>query len=125
MSAHHTPGPWHRDKYGNLLDSNGRNVLFRSVSICCAGSERSIKESEANTDLAMAAPDLLSEIELEYTTLADFHNQWEGRHTTEGQAKLCRLRDLICKATGRGAQDVQDDYGMRNAIAAQATGSAA
>lgn len=63
--------------------------------------------------LELAAPALLAEIEREYTTLADVHNNWPGRHTMQGQTKLCRLRDLIAAATGRGDQEVQDDYGMR------------
>lgn len=64
---------------------------------------------------------LLDEVEREYTELADIHNNWPGRDTMAGQAKLCRLRDLIAKATGRDPQDVQDDYGTRIALA-KATG---
>lgn len=59
--------------------------------------------------------DLLAEIEREYVELADIHNNWHGRNTPNGQAKLCRLRDLISKHTGREPREVQDDYGMRAA----------
>jgi hypothetical protein len=69
----------------------------------------------ANALLSAAAPELLAEIEREYTELADYRNEWPGRSTEAGQAKLCRLRDLLCKATGRDGKDIQDDYGTRNA----------
>ncbi|EZP51437.1 hypothetical protein [Delftia sp. RIT313] len=61
---------------------------------------------------------LLAEIEREYTELSDFQNEWHGRNTEAGQAKLCRLRALIAKTTGRDEQDVQDDYGTRTRRAA-------
>lgn len=64
-----------------------------------------------------AAPALLAEIEREYIELADVHNNWPGRDTLAGQEKLSRMRDLIAKATGRSAQEVQDDYGTRAAKA--------
>ena len=66
---------------------------------------------------------LLAEIEREYTALSDFQNEWHGRNTEAGQAKLCRLRALIAKATGRDEQDVQDDYGTRKHYAAKTAGS--
>lgn len=53
------------------------------------------------------------EIESEYEELSDITNEWPGRNTAQGQAKLCRLRDLISKATGREAEEVQDDYCSR------------
>jgi hypothetical protein len=58
--------------------------------------------------------EMLAYIEAEYIELADIRNEWKGRSTIAGQQRLCRLRDLICKATGRDSQDVQDDYGNRN-----------
>lgn len=61
--------------------------------------------------------ELLIEIERQYTELADYRNNWPGRSTLEGQAKLVRMRDLIAKATGRSEQEVQDDYGTRLARA--------
>ena len=70
-----------------------------------------------NARLIAAAPDLLAEIEREYTELSDIRNEWPGRNTWTGQCKLSRLRDLIAKATGRDERDVQDDYGMRAALA--------
>lgn len=56
---------------------------------------------------------MLAEIESEYEELSDITNEWPGRNTAQGQAKLCRLRDLISKATGREAEEVQDDYCSR------------
>lgn len=59
----HTPGPWHRDKYGNVVDSNGERVVMRSVAVACSGSDEYIALAEANTDLATAAPDLLGALD--------------------------------------------------------------
>ena len=59
----HTPGPWNRDKYGNVVDSNGERVVMRSVAVACSGSDEYIALAEANTDLATAAPDLLEALE--------------------------------------------------------------
>jgi hypothetical protein len=72
-----------------------------------------VEVMRANARLIAAAPELLEEVEAQYIELADFRNNWPGRHTIPGQAKLSRLRDLIAKATGRSEQDVQDDYGTR------------
>jgi hypothetical protein len=64
--------------------------------------------------------ELLAYIEREYEVLADHRNSWPGRDTAAGQSKLCQLRDLIASATGRSAQEVQDDFGTRRARAALA-----
>ena len=61
--AKHTQGPWQRSDYGQIVDQNGSDVLFRSVATMCSGSEDSITEAEANTDLIAAAPDLLHELQ--------------------------------------------------------------
>jgi len=74
-------------------------------------------------ELAAAAPALLAEVERQYVELADYRNSWAGRNTIAGQMKLCQLRDLIAKATGRTEHDVQDDYGTRAAIAASKEGA--
>jgi hypothetical protein len=65
-----------------------------------------------------AAPEMLAHIESEYAVLSDVRNEWPGRSTPAGQHRLCILRDLICKATGRDPQDVQDDYSNRNLVVA-------
>lgn len=115
MSAAFTPGPWSVHESGHIYDEALRLVAVVQHSI----------GAEDRARLIAAAPDLLAEVEREYTELADHRNEWPGRSTHAGQAKLCRLRDLICEATGREPQDVQDDYGNRLWIAdrAKATGT--
>ena len=56
-----TPGHRFRDKYGHIVDESGKDVLFRGVSIACAGS--SVPEAEKNSDLIAAAPDLLDALQ--------------------------------------------------------------
>lgn len=118
-AAAHTPGPWvanlNRDGAFEILDMP--DCWEAAVLASRNPWERKAEECHANARLMAAAPCLLAEIEREYTDLADFHNNWPGRSTAEGQMKLCRLRDLIAVATGRSERDVQDDYGMRKAIA--------
>lgn len=126
----HTAGPWayeyeNADYSGGgcwyaIKGPDGGDLLWYPYNGPRSGGER----EEANARLMAAAPELLAEVEREYETLADIRNEWAGRYTPQGQAKLCRLRDLIAKATGRTEQDVQDDFGNR-AIAriAKATGA--
>lgn len=95
----HTPGPWSRDKYGNLIDANGRNVLFRSVSILCAGD--GVAEAEKNTDLIAAAPDLLAALiglDEAFCSINEFSTK-EERH--DARLKLIAARAAIAKATGQ------------------------
>jgi hypothetical protein len=110
----HTPGPWRvstdeecSGDFG-IMGPSGEYVVH---GCGCCGSPGTC--AEANIPLIAAAPELLAEVEDTYAFLADISNQWPGRHGAEGQARLCRLRDLICKVTGRDPQDVQDDYGNR------------
>jgi len=44
-----------------------------------------------------------------YQVLANIHNHWRGRHTSQGQGLLCRLRDTIAEETGVSAEQVQDN----------------
>lgn len=137
-AAKHTPGPWEiapkRCVYRAVpadyettlrMAQAGVPFEFEALSVGTnAGTVALIPLDESSEDNALvvrAAPDLLAEIEREYAELADVRNNWPGRNTTLGQAKLCRLRDLICLATGRDAENVQDDYGTRAAIS-KATG---
>lgn len=92
-----TPGPWSRDKYGSLLDANGHNVEFRSVTICCAGS--GVPEAEANTDLIAVAPDLLvalTDLLAMCERQVDFNDDGDG-------CMFDRCRAAIAKATGGAA----------------------
>lgn len=124
-AAQHTAGPWTLDLSGAgswavYVEPTGDFDSHLTIARRGELNHRTA-ESEANARLIAAAPELLAEIEREYTELADFRNDWPGRDTPAGQAKLIRLRNLICKATGREQRDVQDDYGTR---AAKATGEA-
>lgn len=130
MSAH-LKAPWRIVERETLEDGSAypRHVateagdyqicLLESPSMAALGYTRTVAEAERDAVIA-AAPELLAAVESEYIYLADIHNEWPGRHTAEGQQKLCRLRDLICKATGHEAQDVQDGYGNRNLAAGSA-----
>lgn len=89
-------------------------LLKDSAEVVSNDAPASVKPTKRLID---AAPALLAELEREYIELADVHNNWPGRDTHQGQEKLCRLRDLIVKASGRSAQEVQDDYGARAAKA--------
>jgi len=53
--------------------------------------------------------DTLKLLQDSYKVLANIHNQWQGRHTGEGQLLLCRLRDTIATATNRPPVEVQDE----------------
>ncbi|MBY4947036.1 hypothetical protein K6V92_10440 [Cupriavidus respiraculi] len=90
----HTPGPWARDKYGHIVDEQGKDVLFRSVSVLASGDPTQMDEAERNTTLAAAAPDLLEVLQ----ALAE-------RSTHRGQLMLqaedvLMIRAAIAKATG-------------------------
>lgn len=108
MSAgQHTPGPWlvykaQRRSRPAIRSSEGFYIVEHVTD-------------EANARLIASCPELLAAVEAQYIELADIRNEWPGRNTAEGQQRLSRLRDLICKATGREAQDVQDDYTSRTA----------
>lgn len=79
-TAVHTPGPWTRDKYGHVVDANGRDIQFRSLSICCAGPRESVERAEANTSLIAAAPDMLDALQEAKHMFAD---EYPGHPTTE------------------------------------------
>ena len=87
------------------------------------GSAQSVMVSLTPNEIRLiaAAPTQFELIERVYVLLADVRNQWNGRHTEAGQGLLIALRDSVCAVTGREAEDVQDDYGNRAAIA-RATG---
>ena len=70
---------------------------------------------EANARLISQAPAMLEALYEQYAFLADITHNWEGRHTTAGQARLIALRDLIVQATGRDEMEVQDEASMPRA----------
>lgn len=138
-TAQHTPGPWSVSKRPTAKDGiehAGGFVAFvaipRTVSDERLDGESWLDmrqrtegariavmaEQEANARVITTAPEMLALIKDEYACLADIHHNWPGRDTIAGQRRLSRLRDLICKATGREPQDVQDDYTNRSTEAA-------
>lgn len=54
---------WHRDKWGHIIDENGKEVRFRSVSILSSSSDERLDQAERNTDLICASPALLEALE--------------------------------------------------------------
>ena len=96
--AAHTQGPWRRDKYGHIVDADGRSVMFRSISICCAGHRDEVEQAERNTDLAAAAPALLAATQDALHELTAPH-----RNETSRQHAADALRAVILKATGSAA----------------------
>lgn len=63
----HTPGPW-IDRGGDLYGSDGDRVAFSSSLIALA-SINSFPKAKLNAALALAAPELLAEIERLRTAL--------------------------------------------------------
>jgi hypothetical protein len=101
-----TPGPWHRDKYGHIVDGEGSDVLFRSVSILGSGAPERMALAEANTDVAAAAPDLLANLERMV--------QWYARrdedsddmlHIDEQPAEVRQAMFAIARALPQGAPE--------------------
>jgi hypothetical protein len=58
-----TAGPWFRDKYGHVVDGEGKDINFRGVSTLCSGDPARLAEAEANTTLAASSHALLSALE--------------------------------------------------------------
>jgi hypothetical protein len=54
--AKHTPGPWTLNKYGEPVDATGENI--RAKGLALTNSD----EAKANTQLIVAAPELLDAI---------------------------------------------------------------
>lgn len=113
----HTPGPWIWEKDFRGLYGAGKDAdvlhwepydgMWLGYNDC----------QQANARLIAAAPEGLDAAMLAYEILADIRNQWKGRETPEGQIALVCLRDFIAKATGRDAQEVQDDFTNRRIAA--------
>ena len=98
----HTPGPWGYTAapFGHIYAiTQAANDVIRVET-----------NNDANARLMATAPELLEALTHEYARLAYIHNEWPGRNTADGQARLCKLRDLIAKATGLSEREVQDRY---------------
>ena len=99
--AEHTAGPWKRSDYGQIVDPDGKDVCFRSVTTMCSGSEESIAEAEANTDLIAAAPDLLAALKAIQWFCDDPNGSEKGETLANGLVRLLpAARDAISRATG-------------------------
>ena len=95
--AEHTAGPWKRSDYGQIVAPDGKDVCFRSVTTMCSGSEESIAESEANTDLIAAAPDLLAAL---IRAREAVNAIVLSTHSVSFDADLRAIDAAISKATG-------------------------
>lgn len=97
MSAH-TPGPWMRDTYGNVIAANGRRVCFRNVVVTLAGSMKCIEEADKNTTLISAAPELLEALQgmLSAWNMVCDTQGWERDHIQQQKDVVA----AIAKATG-------------------------
>jgi hypothetical protein len=92
MSAH-TQGPWIKDKYGHIRESNGSMVLITGVG--WSGAETN--EVRANRDLFYAAPDLLAALK-QCLLIVDAHRRVSGG---EGDIAAMNARAAIAKAEGK------------------------
>lgn len=120
--AQHTPGPWkargsrNSNDFGIIaqdqVSDGGWAVVAECFSDIRKPGEDALHEAAANARLIAAAPELLKELIREYYALSDIFNNWPGRDTTDGQVRLCRLRDLIAKATSLDAEQVQNGEAM-------------
>lgn len=54
----HTPGPWSKNKFGEVVTANGKLVRIEGVAL----SGLSTPETRANRDLFFAAPEMLAEL---------------------------------------------------------------
>lgn len=95
MTGQHTPGPWVRGRYNDLLGAGGRKVLFRAMALLCAGHEDTLAEAEANTRLADAAPELLEELRNARSILVDLED-WPVT-----SPNVVSIDAAIAKAEGR------------------------
>ena len=98
--AEHTAGPWKRSDYGQIVDPDGKDVCFRSVTTMCSGSEESIAEAEANTDLIAAAPDLLAELREARETILQLKNSRWSECEGSDVEWVGDIDAAISKATG-------------------------
>lgn len=90
----HTSGPWRRDIIGHIVNDAGERVFFDSMPCMSATSAEVRAVCKANTDLALAAPELFDAL----TYLLDQIERTPGPQiggVLEAQAALS-------KASGKG-----------------------
>jgi hypothetical protein len=54
--SRHTPGPWKRDRFGNIRHGSNDVLLVSGVALPC-GNHPNAEEADANARLIAAAPD--------------------------------------------------------------------
>lgn len=91
MSTKHTPGPWGRDRYGDVVDGRGQTIRVFGLSLT------SSDEAKANSCLIAAAPDLLEAAQA-FVAWSDA----SGLHASP-DSPIGRARAAIAKATGADA----------------------
>lgn len=117
----HTPGPWTKGEFGDIIVPGGEKLLIVGVALPC-GHHPDKDQAEANRDLLWAAPDLLAACKAlevlvrEYRSdvqnhiLADDSDRFSGKlrrgledQAAHASAACTKARAAILKATG-GAQ---------------------
>lgn len=99
----HIDGPWTRGKYGDVIGYNGARVIFRGLSSMMSGSDEERDVIEANTDLALLAPEMLWTLKgalrkaREAMPLAD---RVEFDSDRSGPEWMFNVRDMIKRAGG-------------------------
>jgi len=91
----HTPGPWVRDKYGNIK-AGCQTLRVNGVSLPCGAKPHDFEEIEANSNLIAAAPDLLAALKNLYAMVqGQCPSLLENDHHNE------MVYGAIAKAEGR------------------------
>jgi hypothetical protein len=103
MKGKHTAEPWKTDKYGNLVDSNGKDVVFQGVTIASNWPDKTLPE--ANRDRAIACVNALEGINPE--AVKDMMFTMDGILTLIGN---------VDHATKTGANDALARGEILNAI---------
>lgn len=100
MTHKHTAGPWRVSTRGYTRDNDTKDLITAADGTCLGEviQSRYRVESEANTDLITAAPELLEALRV----LAD-HAQEKYPHfeSERGQADIKAALGAIAKAEGR------------------------
>lgn len=83
MNTKFTKGPWQRDKYGSVKDANGESVMLHGFSLCCGYTPKD-DPSHANTDVALAAPELYEALAM----LAEYPLEAFGKENSKPDTPL-------------------------------------
>lgn len=104
MEAMHTQTPWVQDE---------DYILAAGEIPVAVASGTEFDNGEANAAFIVRAcnslEDLVKAASLAYGRLLSL-GDYEGRHTMQGQLELCMLRDALAAATGKSAQEVQEQH---------------